>query len=92
MPSRRNRSQIYVDILRSIQNGKGKLKKTHIVYKANLTHSRLDKYLNFLLLDGLLEEKKVNKHHFYFITEKGTKFLSEVNKFKQISKAFGISF
>ncbi|NIO44289.1 MAG: hypothetical protein GTN36_01920, partial [Candidatus Aenigmarchaeota archaeon] len=34
MNSRRTKMQIYIDILRAIRKNNGKLKKTHIVYKA----------------------------------------------------------
>ena len=90
MTSRRTRTQIYIDILRSVQRAGGKLKKTHIVYKANLTHSRLEGYLDFLLSKGFLIERKDKNHKFFEITEKGMRFLGEVNKLKQISDAFGI--
>jgi len=79
-----------IDILRSVQRANGKLKKTHIVYKANLTHSRLEGYLDFLLSKNFLIEKENKNHNFFEITEKGIRFLGEVNKLKQISDAFGI--
>ncbi len=90
MNSRRSKTKIYIDILRSVQRERGKLKKTHIVYKANLTHSRLEGYLDFLLSKDLLIEEKNKKEIFYTITEKGLRFLGEANKLKEISEAFGI--
>ncbi len=90
MNSRRTKTQIYIDILRSIQRANGRLKKTHIVYKANLTHSRLEGYLDFLLSKEFLEEEINGNHTFYKITEKGLRFLGEVNKLKEISEAFGV--
>ena len=90
MNLRRTKTQIYLDILRSVERSRGKLKKTHIVYKANLTHSRLESYLDFLLSKGFLIEVENGGHVFYKITEEGLKFLSEVNKLKEISDAFGI--
>jgi predicted transcriptional regulator len=89
MNSRRTKVQIYLDILRSIQRANGKLKKTHIVYKANLTHSRLENYLDFLLSKGFLVEIKGENQIIYTITEKGRRFLGEVNKLNEISDAFG---
>jgi predicted transcriptional regulator len=90
MSSRRTKVQIFIDILRSLQRSRGRLKKTHIVYKANLTHSRLEEYLEFLLAKKFVVEKSKGKHTFYEITEKGVEFLGEVNKLKEISDAFGI--
>ncbi|MEM5790691.1 MAG: winged helix-turn-helix domain-containing protein [Candidatus Aenigmatarchaeota archaeon] len=90
MNSRRTRTQIYIDILRSIQRANGKLKKTHIVYKANLTHSRLDKYLDFMLSKQYLVEEKIGNQIFFSITKKGQKLLDEIKKLRELSEAFGV--
>lgn len=90
MNSRRSKTQIYIDILRAVQKANGKIKKTHIVYKANLTHSRLEEYLDFLLTEDFIQEESRKDHLFFSITEKGMRFLGEVNKLKEISDAFGI--
>ncbi|NIO44029.1 MAG: hypothetical protein GTN36_00540 [Candidatus Aenigmarchaeota archaeon] len=90
MNSRRTRTQIYIDILRAIRKNNGKLKKTHIVYKANLTHSRLKGYLDFLITKEFIEEKKIRNNNFFVVTEGGLKFLKEINKLRKISDAFGI--
>ena len=92
MNARRTRTQIFIDILRSIQNSNGRMRKTHIVYKANLTNSRVESYLDFLLSKEMLSEESVNNQKFYTITERGLQFLSEVHKLREISDAFGISF
>jgi len=92
MNARRTRTQIFIDILRSIQNSNGRMRKTHIVYKANLTNSRVESYLDFLLSKEMLREESVNNQKFYTITERGLQFLSEVHKLREISDAFGISF
>ncbi len=90
MISRRSKTQIYIDILRSVQRANGKLKKTHIVYKANLTHSRLEDYLDFLLSNEFLKEERSGNQIFYTITERGMSFLGKVNKLREISEAFGL--
>jgi predicted transcriptional regulator len=90
MNSRRSKIQIYVDILRSIRAANGKLKKTHIVYKANLTHVRANHYIEFLMSKGFIKEKNVKNQNFFLITSKGRKFLSEVKRMKEISDAFGV--
>ena len=89
MSFRRTKTQIYIDILRSVQRAGGRLKKTHIVYKANLTHSRLDEYLSFLLMQGFLEEERGSNQIFYAITERGIQFLGKVNKLREISEDIG---
>lgn len=90
MNSRRTKMQIYIDILRNLQKSNGRMIKTHIVYKANLTHSRLKEYLDFLLSKEFIEEKNNGGETFFTITEKGVKFLNDINKLKKISDAFGI--
>jgi predicted transcriptional regulator len=58
--------------------GSGTL-KTHIMYRANLSHRQLEKYLSFLQNKGLLigfvdEDTNTN---LYKVTEKGIEFLKE---------------
>jgi predicted transcriptional regulator len=87
---RRSQAQIYLDILTSVQRKNGKIKKTHIMYNANLTHDRLEKHLNILLLNNFLEKSNVKNETFYTITKKGYDFLMEIRKLKKMSEAFGI--
>jgi predicted transcriptional regulator len=90
MNSRRTKMQIYIDILKNLQKSNGRMIKTHIVYKANLTHSRLKEYLDFLLSKEFIEEKNNGNEIYFVITEKGLKFLNEINKLRKMSDAFGI--
>lgn len=90
MDSRRTKIQIYLEILQSVKNADGRLKKTHIVYKANLTHKRVQEYLDFLLSKGFLIEEKSGNQIFFVITEKGMTFLSEANKMRNVSDSFGL--
>ena len=90
MNSRRTTMQIYADILRSIRKSGGKMKKTHIVYKANLTHMRLEKYTEFLLSRNLINEQRMGNQTFFMITDEGARFLEKINKLQKISDAFGI--
>jgi predicted transcriptional regulator len=78
-----------VEILGSILKvaGSGSL-KTHIMYKANLSHRQLEKYLGFLEDKGLLtnfvdEETGTNM---FRVTERGIEFLKE---FTHLSEYFG---
>ena len=90
MIPRRTKVQIYMDILRAVKKADGRLKKTHIVYKANLTHTRVQPYLEFLLSNGFLEEDRTGSQTYFTITKKGQLFLGEANKLKEISDAFGL--
>lgn len=90
MIARRSKTQILLDILSTVQRENGRIKKTHIMYHANLTHGRLEKYLQILLSNKSLEESKIKNETFYMLTEKGNQFLSEIRRLKKMSEAFGI--
>jgi predicted transcriptional regulator len=72
----RTRIEILASILRVASNG---ALKTHIMYKANLSHRQLERYLAFLEQRGLLvqgiDEDVGNR--IYRMTEKGCDFLRE---------------
>jgi len=89
MHSRRTKVQIYLDVLRAVKRAGGRLKITHIVHKANLTHDRVQQYLDYLISKGFLEEECDGEHTYFKITQKGLDFLGELNKLKEISDAFG---
>lgn len=76
--NQRDRIEIIRDIL---QKANGGIKKTHIMYKANLSSDQIKNYLSFLEMKGLLklETKKDNLYkttkNLYKTTDKGLKFL-----------------
>jgi predicted transcriptional regulator len=88
--ARRTKVQIYIAILRAVERSKGKIKRTHMVYKANLTHARLDSYLNILISREFLIEEVDGRNKSYRITDKGLRFLSNINRLKGIADAFGV--
>lgn len=94
MAERRSRSEIIFDILGLIQRKGPKVKPTHILYGANLSHDRLKKYLGELEEKGLIEQftetKKKKTKTFYRITERGFDLLNELRKMKEIEEAFGL--
>ena len=56
------------------------MKKTHIMYQANLSHLQLEKYLEILLK---MEFLKKNENQ-YVITDKGLDFIKEFKKFQSV--------
>lgn len=72
----RTRVEILASILKVASNG---ALKTHIMYKANLSHRQLEKYLAFLEGKGLLAQciDEDFGNRMYRITEKGFDFLRE---------------
>lgn len=53
--------------------------KTHIMYRANLSHRQLEKYLGFLEKNGLVKQVPDDDtgNRLYQVTEKGLEFLRE---------------
>ena len=55
--------------------------KTHIMYRANLSHRQLEKYLSFLEKNGMLERIIDERGTMlYQITSKGIEFLKDYAK------------
>lgn len=81
---RRSKLEMYIDILRVLAH-KGPLKLTHIMYKANVNCSVLKEYLDFLIKQGLVEEKIVGKRRVvYAITQRGITVLKHFRELKQV--------
>ncbi len=80
---RRSKLEMYVDILK-VLGQKGPLKLTHIMYKANVNCKVLKEYLDFLLKQGLIEERVVGRSRIvYANTQRGImvlKYFRELNK------------
>jgi PAS domain S-box-containing protein len=72
---------IYADILRAASRG---ISKTRLVSKANLNFPRLEKYLDILVEEGLLEVKP-GPSPTYSTSEKGLKFLERYEELKSLT-------
>lgn len=76
--SNRTRLEILASILNVASNGS---LKTHIMYRANLSHRQLEKYLAFLSSNQMLEEiNDPEVGHRFRITEKGVEFLKDFSR------------
>lgn len=74
---RRGKLEIMVDILSTAREG---VRKTEMVYKANLNFNRAERYIPFLEERGLME----NAEAVYQTTEKGEEFLREYQMIKEL--------
>ena len=81
---RRSKLEMYVDILKVLAH-RGPLKLTHVMYKANVNCSVLKEYLDFLLKQGLVEERVVGKSRVvYAITQRGITVLKYFRELQQV--------
>ncbi|MBW3003268.1 hypothetical protein KY337_01795 [Candidatus Woesearchaeota archaeon] len=91
MAKRRTKLDIINDMLVSMREKGGKIKPTHLMYKANLSHKLLNTYLDDLVKNEMVTEVKSKDNYTYLIiTDKGLEFLTEFQKMKEFQKSFGI--
>ena len=80
----RSKLEMYVDIL-SVLAQRGPLKLTHVMYKANVNCSVLKEYLEFLLKQGLVEERTIGKNRLVFaVTQRGITVLKYFKELKEV--------
>ena len=76
---RRDRHDIVAEILKTARGGKI---KTHIMYKAKLSYSQINEYLNLLIKKGFLENTTIKRKRqiitMYRTTKKGIEFLDHL--------------
>jgi predicted transcriptional regulator len=73
-----------MDILRVLAY-RGPLKLTHIMYKANVNCGALKRYIDFLIKQGLVEERTMGKERrVYMITQRG---ITVIKAFKELKQA-----
>ena len=82
--------RINLDILNAVSE-EGEAKPTHILYKANLSHERMVKYLDELTGKGLLQMKQDGENRTYSLTPKGVGFLLEMRRAETFVQGFGLA-
>lgn len=83
---RRDRLHIIADILGIAISGS---LKTQIMYKANLSFAQVNEYIPFLLEVKLIAASFQSKKTVYKATSKGTRFLHNYTKIKDLLKTEG---
>ena len=87
----RNSTQIVGDILTfTEQTGQQGIKTYSLLTKANLSHSRLSKFMENLTGAGLIATKEIDKKNAFIITQKGRQYLESYQKFASIAESFGL--
>jgi predicted transcriptional regulator len=91
MVSYRTSMQIVADLLTvTEQSGQQGIKTTSLLTKANLSHSRLSKFLENLTCSGLINKIEYDNKNTFVITEKGRQYLQSYAKFASIAESFGL--
>ncbi|RMF54441.1 transcriptional regulator [Candidatus Woesearchaeota archaeon] len=90
MARKRERSDIVLDMLLSIQEKGGRIKPTHLMYKANLAHKQMKTYLEELVEKNFVKKIKDNNYEYITITETGMKFVKTIRQMKEFEKTFGL--
>ena len=76
MVTYRNSTQIVADLLTATeQSGQEGIKITPLLEKANLSHSRLTKFIENLTSSGLINKIKYDGKNTFVITKKGRQYL-----------------
>ena len=91
MTSYRTSMQIVADLLTvTEQYGQEGIKTTTLLTKANLSHSRLSKFLENLTGAGLINKIEFDGRNTFIITSKGRQYLESYVNFSSIAESFGL--
>ncbi|HEU03820.1 MAG: transcriptional regulator [Thaumarchaeota archaeon] len=83
--------QIVADLLTAAeQSGQEGIKTTSLLTKANLSHSRLSKFVDNLTGAGLINKIEFDGKHTFVLTPKGRQYLESYQQFSDIAESFGL--
>ena len=91
MAGYRTSMQIVADLLVATdQSGQEGIKTTSLLTKANLSHSRLAKFLENLTGAGLVTKIEYDGKNTFVITPKGKQYLDSYKRFSDMAESFGL--
>lgn len=91
MVAYRTSMQIVADVLVATeQSGQQGIKTTSLLSKANLSHSRLEKFISNLTGAGLINKIEYDGKNVFIITPKGRQYLDSYKQFSEIAESFGL--
>ncbi len=91
MAGYRTSMQIVADLLVATdQSGQEGIKTTTLLTKANLSHSRLSKFIENLTGAELINRIEFDGKNVFIITPKGRQYLESYKQFSDIAGSFGL--
>ena len=91
MVAYRTSMQIVADLLEATEeSGQQGIKTTSLLTKANLSHSRLAKFVGNLTSAGLMNKIEFDGKNTFVITPKGKQYLESYKQFSEIADSFGL--
>ena len=91
MVAYRTSMQIVSDLLTvTEQSGLNGINVTSLLTKANLSHSRLGKFLDNLTGAGLINRIEFDGKNVFVITSKGRQYLESYKNFQNLADSFGL--
>lgn len=91
MVAYRTSMQIVADLLTATdQCGQEGIKTTSLLTKANLSHSRLSKFIENLTGAGLINKIEYDGKNVFVITPKGRQYLESYKQFSTLAETFGL--
>jgi len=91
MVNYRSSMQIVADLLVATeQYGQEGIKTTHLLTKANLSHSRLTKFIENLTGAGLTNKIEYDGKNTFVITNKGRQYLESYKQFSNFTGSYGL--
>ncbi len=84
-PSSKRRDKLYI-IAEILEIAKDGTLKTQVMYRANLSFTQLNDYLQFMLRISLLEKINITGKDVYKATQKGMDFLQRYREINELLK------
>lgn len=82
---------IVADLLKATEEfGQEGIKTTSLLTKANISHSRLSKFMTNLTGAGLINKIEFDGKNTFVITPRGRQYLESYTRFSRIAESFGL--